>query len=181
MEKPESGDLKLYESYLGEKVMDNNEFAVKVTSLDWSSFHNQRRELIVRYANDPSNDLHGLICFLEAFQKLSVEKLGKEVVFPGLEEIFDVDREFCTKMLRERGYIYCPHCLGDEFDTLGQEDGKEHVYRCLMCIHCASEFAIRYENPTFVTTDELSKDIVKILKNDGTRIVNEPKNATPQQ
>lgn len=135
------------------------EFATKVTKIDWATFHRQRRELVHRYAFDPSDELEGLISFLEDFQRAAAELLGRDVVFPGVKDVFEADDEFCQKMLRERGYIYCPHCLNDDLDSYGHEDSRKHTYQVMMCRHCGQTIAIRYDNPTLVTAEEMEEDL----------------------
>jgi len=135
------------------------EFATKVTHIDWTVFHEQKSELVRRYAFDPSSELKGLISFLEVFQHAAAELLGKEVVFPKGDEILTEDLAFCIRMLKDRNYVYCPYCLCDKMENDGTENSKEHIYDAHICTHCGRSFAIRYSNPVIVSGEQMSADI----------------------
>jgi len=63
------------------------------------------------------------------------------------------------KELTENGYMLCPHCGGDMFDTDGTETDYKHMWFILICRKCGESFSVKYSNPEFVTLEQMYRDL----------------------
>ena len=138
-----------------------SDFNQVIEKMDWFEINNRRKELIVLNAKHPSDNLITSINLIETFQREFVILLGSAVVFPGFEfpDMFVDDVAFCKTMINDKGRIYCPYCLSNFFYPEGIPNNQHYDYRCLRCRHCEKSFAIRYNNPTPISIEEMKLDI----------------------